>query len=537
MEQLNAWKEEDFTLPVENLFMASWFKDLATWFSKAIDGEIPYQNLQIDDLDSIYVAIEFFGEDKKDKINEKDINDWIQRIEEKLSRIDSLEKYIQNTSFTSSAAKTLYSESLKEYKNKFLMFREAIWIEAEKGWYKLDPVKKYHHQNEVEKLHKDIWWESKFDSVDDKLKFRKNRVQRSHDEVKIAYENKKDSLTDHEKYVVESYLWILFRKYSLNEKPYLIHEEKSSDQPLDDSMLNKLLSPTQQVLVFNAIIKLEQELNEKKWAIDPKKWKTKIDENSANMSANQSNEQINLPWKWDRETWKVIEKYGHEYALHWYTWMWSNTFLWPSFKWAKYLRHEEVHTYLKELVNNGSIQRLDDLNKILRLTDEKTRAILVCELYPAAEAEEILAAFSKLWLSELASMTPKKRVQRTNRFFPRDTPWHSDKDRVYLMEQKKVLDRYLESKSMVEFMEKLDFASRYKLNIEQYPLARQMESDLDIKDKYINKDHYTSRLLYRALEWNNTTPSHWSLDYLILQKWVDISELLSNVNNIINLKI
>ena len=509
---------KSFELPEANKVFAEKIESLVDWFSWLIDGEISYAQV---DKNWWRRAISFFGE-WEGIIEINDIDSFLDKVNNRLDDVNELSRFVAENFTWAQAA--LFQKSLVEYKDKFEMFTHAVWFEAQKWWYELPRDEFDYHLTCLQEGMKKIRGEPILSS--------KKRVQWVYDDVYTAYNLNQSKLSSEDLLVIDNFLLKLQKDHRLNPHQAIESATKKALNHLHPNIFENQIDATTQAKLFGEYLKKEQEINSSAWAFWWEKWRAAMKPNGKNLSVSQQLEQLNTPSVWFRPLDDSIEKIWHE-NKHVNSAKNSNEFFGLWFKWPKYLGTEEWRATLDQEVTKWNLQSLSDLDTLYKNSDEKTRALVVCETYGFDESVALIDIFIKLWLYEIGwvKRNPAARVLRSKRMWPLHMPYASSKDRVYLDGYEEVIEYLKESLSIEEMFDKLQLLNEYKVSIADLPLMQKIKEELNIKQSYLHQSHFISRRLWRNLEGldDNNIPK-WTLDELIYQISVDISDLLNIVD-------
>lgn len=453
-----------YTKDVQNT--KSGFTSPMGWILKYIKNE-----------DDLYINQDFF--EWKNEVFQNDIDELIEIFDVKLSEIKNLKKEVHDSDLKEVEKKFLIN-ALNSAWLKYIIFKSAVFLEAEKAGFILREEQRAFYLRRVNKLQGIVYW-PKISSVDSE----KNSVLY---ELVNLYEDNKSKLDEWEQSKYLEYLKILWYTW-LNKTINInlgIEENK-------DDLLNVFLSKDKIIELFEMLI----DLYDLKW------WTFFVDDKVWNFSVKKEKKQIILPWlKLENTSLKrILQLFDHEVWVHAIRWYNSSKTLNTNGDW--YLEVEEWIATFTELMFDEKIDNISVKPTEHHLTT------YVAENLNFEDTVKFLELYYKLLKPKNTSYDDIKKealdkTLRVKRFVSFKEPWANRKDVSYTRWQTQVVEYFQNSddETRLQFLKDFYFA---KLSFEDIWLVKEFKESLWIDENELKYPLWIGKILYKKLLWEKVT--------------------------------
>lgn len=451
----------DYTKDVQNV--KSGFVTPMWWIFKYIQEE-----------ESLYVNQNFF--EWKKIITESDIDDLKKLFDEKLHNIKNLKKEL-NESNLEDIEKKFILNSLNSIWLKYILFKNSVYLEAEKSWFNITSEQRVWYLYKVNRLQNIIYW-PEISSLD----LEKNSVL---DKLTQVYRDNNKKLDEDEKQFFLDFL---------NSFDFDDFEETFEHSIINPIALDKkYLSNDKIILLFEMII----DLYNLDW------WSIFLDQDVWSFSVKKEKKQIVLPSKkLEKISLKrILELFDHEIWVHAIRWFNSTQTLKTNGDW--YLEIEEWMATLSELLFDEKIE-----NIIVEPTIHHISTFFA-ENMNWKYTKKMLEIYFKMIKSKITSTEDIEkesldRMLRVKRFVSLNEKWANRKDVSYTRWQSQVVYYFQnnDTETKWQFIKDFYFA---KLSFEDIWLVKEFKESLWIDESELKYPLWIGKILYKKLLWEKIT--------------------------------
>jgi len=457
----------DYTEDIQNI--KSGFVSPMGWIFKYIQNE-----------DGLHINQDFFV--WKNIVSQNDIDELLKIFDEKLFEIKNLKKELKD-SLLQDVEKKFILNSLNWVWLKYMIFKSAVFLEAEKSGFDLIEEQRNFYLRRVNKLQTMVYW-PEISFIDSE----KSSVLR---ELNNIYETNNSKLDEWEKNTYLEYLKALWFSWINN-----ISINDTENTQNNNKLWEIFLSKEKVVELFEMLI----DLYDLKW------WTIFLDAKVWNFSVKKENKQIILPeLKLEKTSLKrIFQLFDHEVWVHAIRWFNSTKTLNTNGDW--YLEAEEWIATLSELMFD---EYIDDI-----LVEPTIHHITtyVAENLDFANTVKFLELYYKLSKPKSTSNEEIKkealdRTLRVKRFVSFNEKWANRKDVSYTRWQTQVVDYFQnnDSETRWKFIKDFYFA---KLSFEDIWLVKEFREKLWIDESELKYPLWIGKILYKKLLWEKIT-LHW----------------------------
>lgn len=488
-----------------------------------ITGAITYKTQEVNSLEN-YITKEFFNENNK-IINIQDIDTCIGFISRGYNNLKTILKDIQQDQVLSEEQKTYIINSIKDIQTRQLMIMNWVYIEAEKGGYKLDPKKRDVLKQRIKLLSEKIRGpnvsevkeekQSVLKEIDEKMESNKKRITNQEyktiinflNEQKFDFTNKnsKENLNwnnklSEKKISLDKYTMII--KMILEEiygiKPTLLISHNINFLSWEKNTDNSF-NQDKNIVYFKEWLNEKEKENFLKENNINEHFKINIDSDKKNMSAWANN--INIPYidnylELNIET--ILKKIEHELKHVFRARKSINTLPITTTKginnmdiveqerWFKNTNSTDIEEGIAKFSEEAIDCNIEDMNANIWYGHIAT---FIAEKYNFDDAKKLMTIYLKLdsFSDEAAEKEAETRIKRVKRFFPLDEPWAYGKETVYYRNKKNIIDlvKDLQIKWKREKLEELT-KSAYIAKIDE----ANIDGFWDVVKDWINEKDY-----------------------------------------------
>ncbi|MFZ2151220.1 MAG: hypothetical protein WAZ12_02545 [Candidatus Absconditicoccaceae bacterium] len=409
-----------------------------------------------------------------------------------VTKIDGIKSDLNNKLGIPPNLKEVYIKSLESMKNKFLMFKNALWIEGEKSGYILSDEERNIYYTNVLDLQKKVYGERVSDNP--------KEVKDTLDKLHILFEKNKGKLDEEEVNIFNNFLsrsdkdfsfsYIIKEKEQTEAKKDLVLEEKN----IDKSKLKKI---SQDIVNFYKNHFGEENTDLGKW---------NIIEQSGISSLNISGmkEEFRIPEDYENVDRKKITQTvaSHEIEQHLLGWDNNNRVLGKGFTSGGYDFISEGVAKINEDISLGKVNSIEDLIKLKEGVSIGIIGVFVCENYSYEDAVKILTIYNKLSSKDDEEKCKKKAidiVKRRKRFVPYNMPGSSIKDTLYQRGKNRVIDYLTEDSNLETAIKKYKDLNTFKFGPEELKYINEIKKELDVKDEELIYTLFIGRILHDKL--------------------------------------
>lgn len=451
----------DYTKDVQNV--KSGFVTPMWWIFKYIQEE-----------ESLYVNQNFF--EWKKIITESDIDDLKKLFDEKLHNIKNLKKEL-NESNLEDIEKKFILNSLNSIWLKYILFKNSVYLEAEKSWFNITSEQRVTYLYKVNKLQNIVYW-PEISSLD----LEKNSVL---DKLTQVYRDNNKKLDEDEKQFFLDFL------NSFDFDDFEETFDPSTKQSI--ALSKKYLSSDKVILLFEMVI----DLYNLDW------WTVFLDQDVWSFSVKKEKKQIVLPSKkLEKISLKrILELFDHEIWVHAIRWFNSTQTLKTNGDW--YLEIEEWMATLSELLFDEKIE-----NIIVEPTIHHISTFFA-ENMNWEDTKKMLEIYFKMIKSKIVSSEDIEkeafdRMLRVKRFVSLKEKWANRKDVSYTRWQSQIVEFFQnnDTETRWQFIKDFYFA---KLAFEDIWLVKEFRESLDIDESELKYPLWIGKILYKKLLWEKIT--------------------------------
>lgn len=421
-------------------------------------------------------------------INQQIINEKISIFNERINKIKNIKEEIENFEISKIEKKFLIN-ALDILELKFELFKESIYLEAEKAWFELSNNDRKIFLDEVNRI-QDLIYGPEISSVESEKAEILNLLSN------IFKENKCKISEDEAKY---------FNKFLWNFDYKKIDLIKNKD---NDNFTNKFLPKEKVIKIFETVINI----------YDLDWWVISL-ENVDNFSVKKDDKKILIPeWKIEKISLKrILQLIDHEIWVHWIRWFNSDLTLKTNWEW--YLEWEEWKATLTELLFDNKLEEVSVLPTIHHIST------FIAENYNFEDTKKILEIYYKLtWLDwDRAIIEANDKTIRVKRFVSLYEKWANRKDVSYTRWQKEVVE-YLQNASIEgikNFIKDFYFS---KLSLNDISLVPEFKKNIKYDESKLKYPLWIWQILYKKLLWrkiflenNSSSFNHWE-NKMVLQE-------------------
>lgn len=497
MNKPNLWKDQinevDYKEYLEKINQD--LEKIKDAYADPLDGILKY--------DKKWICTTFFGEIEWN-IDIEIITSKEKEIVDIVNKINWIKSDLNNKLWIPPNLKEVYIKSLESMKNKFLMFKNALWIEWEKSWYILSNEERNIYYKNVLDLQKKVYWER----VSDNPKEVKDTLEKLH----MLFEKNKWKLNEEEVNIFNSFLSGSDKDFSFS---YTIKEggqtEAKKDLVLEEKNIDrsKLKKIAQDIVNFYKNHFGEKNTNLGKW---------NIIEQSGISSLNISwmKEEFRIPEDYENVDRKKITQTvaSHEIEQHLLWWDNNNRILWKWFTGWWYDFISEWVAKINEDIALGKVNSIEDLKKLKEGISIWIIWVFVCENYNYEDAVKILTIYNRLSSKDDEEKCKKKAidiVKRRKRFVPYNMPWSSIKDTLYQRWKNRVIDYLTEDGSLETAIKRYKDLNTFKFWPEELKYINEIKKELNVKDEELIYTLFIWRILHDKLnKWKWSTKEYLS---------------------------
>lgn len=416
------------------------------------------------------------------EFKEREIDDIIHQIEE-------IQAWLAENEVPKSI-KIVYLKSLQAMRSKFLMFKNAIWIEWEKSWYKLTGKEREKYHDEVAKLQSKIYWERVSDNKDE--------VAGVLNKLHKLFNNNKEKLSEEYWNVFENFLWDCDKKYGFHYVKQNTVTKKTEDKGTIEE--KKDIDPEKLKKISKHVINFY-----KNYYQNLEDWNVIKQTKAEALNVSWMREEFWIPAKYenvgDEKVTKVV--IPHEIEQHLLQWDNTNRILGKGFSCGWYDFISEWVAKINEDIASGKVNSLKDLKWLKEWASIWLISVFICENYNYDDAVKILTAYYRLSSNDDYKKCRKKaetNVRRRKRFVPYDRPWASVKDTLYQRWKNRVIDYLTEDNSLQEAIERYKELNTFKFWPEELKYIDDIKKELNIEDKDLIYPLFIWRILHDKLQ-------------------------------------
>lgn len=454
-------------------------------FADPLDGLLKY--------DENWICTTFFWNKKsRISITKKYIDNKEKEIYDIIQQIEQIETWLKSNENVPWILKKVYSKSLQAMKNKFLMFKSAVWIEWEKSGYKLTDQEREEYSKQVADLQVKIYWERVSDN--------KNEVNGILYNLHTLFNENKDKLNGEYRKIFEKFLedsdknhWFMYTKKDVVTK---INGNENGTQ-------ERNISPEKMEIISRSIIDFYKNFFWEKHS-DLKDWKVVEQDEADALNVSWIREELWIPSKYDNvDNDKITQVViAHEIEQHLLQWDNTNRILWKWFSCGKFDWISEWVAQINEDIASGKVNSLQDLKWLKDDAGIWNISVFICENYNYEDAVKILTAYYILTSNddhEKCEENAKKNVKRRKRFVPYNMPWASLKDTLYQRWKNRVIDYLTEDDSLEKTIERYKDLNTFKFWPEELKYIDKIKEELNVKDEDLIYPLFIWRILHDKL--------------------------------------
>lgn len=454
----------DYTNDVQNT--KSGFASPMWWIFKYIQNE-----------DDLYVNQDFFK--WKNVVSQNNIDELIEIFDIKLSEIKNLKKEVYDSDLKEVEKKFLIN-SLNWAGLKYMIFKSAVFLEAEKSGFTLTEEQRNFYLRRVTKLQSMVY-SPEISSIDSE----KESVL---EELNSLYWTNNSKLEEWEKNTYLEYLKILWYTWTNYAIRINLWNKESKD-----NLSEIFLSKEKVIELFEMLI----DLYDLKW------WTVFVDDKVWNFSVKKEKKQLIVPESKLEKTpiKRLLQLFDHEVWVHMIRWFNSSKTLNTNGDW--YLEAEEWIATLTELMFDKKIDDISVEPTIHHITT------YVAENFDFDNTIKFLELYYKLLKPKNTSDDDIKkealdRALRIKRFVSLKDKWANRKDVSYTRWQTQVFDYFQnnDSETKWQFIKDFYFA---KLSFEDIWLVKEFRESLWVEENELRYPLWIWKILYRKLLWEKVT--------------------------------
>lgn len=431
----------------------------------------------IQNEDGLHINQDFFV--WKNIVSQNDIDELLKIFDEKLLEIKNLKKELKDSPLQDVEKKFILN-SLNWVWLKYMIFKSAVFFEAEKSGFELTEEQRNFYLRRVNKLQTMVYW-PEISSIDSE----KSSVLR---ELNNIYVNNNSKLEEWEKNTYLEYLKALWFWWISN-----ISINDSENTQVNNKLWDTFLLEETVVKLFEMLI----DLYDLKWwtiFVDAKVWK---------FSVKNVEKQIILPKsKLEKTSIKrIFQLFDHEVWVHAIRWFNLSKTLNTNGDW--YLEAEEWMATLTELMFD------EDIDNILVKPTIHHITTYVAENLDFANTIRFLELYYKLLKPKSTSSEDIKKealdwTLRVKRFVSFNEKWANRKDVSYTRWQTQVVEYFQNSdtEKRWQFLKDFYFA---KLSFEDIWLVKEFRESLWIDESELRYPLWIGKILYKKLLWEEVT--------------------------------
>jgi hypothetical protein len=368
----------------------------------------------IQEDENLFINQNFFG--WKNKVSQNDIDELLKTFDEKLSEIKNIKKELKDSDLQDVEKKFILN-SLNWAGLKYMIFKSAAFLEAEKSGFELTPDQRNFYLRRVNKLQSMVYW-PEISSIDSE----KTSVL---NELNDIYVNNISKLEEWEKNIYLEYLKTLWFSW--------INNNITKDKEVNNKLENIYLSKEKIIELFEMIIDL---YNLDWWSISL--------ENVWNFSVNLNDKEVILPeFKLEQTSLKrLFQLFDHEIWVHGIRW--DNSLKTLNTNWDWYLEVEEWFATFWELLFDQKTQNISIKPTLHHITT------YVAENLNFDDTVIFLELYYKLLKPKGTSSEDIKkealdRALRVKRFVSLKEKWANRKDVSYTNWQAQIVEYFQNS--------------------------------------------------------------------------------------------
>ncbi len=447
----------DYTKDVQN--SKSGFVSPMWWIFKYIQEE-----------ENLYINQNFF--EWKKVVRENDVDELLKIFDWKLDNIKNLKKELLNSELLEVEKKFILN-TLNSIWLKYILFKNSVYLEAEKAWFQITSEQRLSYLSKVNRLQNIIYW-PEISSLDSE----RNSIL---DNLAELYRENNDKITEDEKQLFLDFL----NSFDFDdfEETYDLTTKESDD------LTKKFLVKDKVVLLFEMII----DFYNLDW------WTVSLDNDVWSFSVKKEKKQIVLPVKkLEKISLKrILELFDHEIGVHVIRWFNSSQTLKTNWDW--YLEIEEWMATLSELLFDKKIENIIVEPSIHHIST------FFAENMNWEDTKKMLEIYFKMTKSKITSNDDIEkealdRMLRVKRFVSLNEGWANRKDVSYTRWQSQIVN-YLQTSDR---QNKLNFLRDFyfsKLSFTDIHLVSEFRDKLNINENQLKYPLWIWKIIYKKLLW------------------------------------
>lgn len=439
-----------------------------------------------------YNASPFYVARLWNRLTKKNIEFKEKEIDDIIHQIEQIEDWLVKNEKVPWILKKVYKKSLNAMKNKFLMFKSAVWIEWEKSGYKLTDAEREKYRKQVADLQSKIYWKRVSDE--------KNEVNGVLNNLHTLFNENKDKLKEEYRDIFQDFLdnsdekyWFKYKKKEIEEN---VCDVKSTPQ-------EKYIDPKKMEAISKSVLNFyknyfwEEHSDLKDWKVVEQDW---VD--SINIS--WMREELWIPSNYDNvDNDKITQVIiAHEIEQHLLQWVNTNRILGKWFSCGRYDWISEWVARINEDIASGKVNSIEDLKWLKDEASIWTISVFICENYNYDDAMKILTAYYKLSSDdsdEDCIVKAKKDVKRRKRFVPYNMPWSSVKDALYQRWKNRVIDYLTQDDIFENAIKRYKDLNTFKFGPDELKYIDEIKEKLNINEKDLIYPLFIWRILHDKL--------------------------------------
>ena len=438
-----------------------------------------------------YNASPFYVARLWNRLTKKEIEFKEKEIDDIIHQIEQIEDWLMKNETVPWILKKVYKKSLIAMKNKFLMFRSAIWIEWEKSGYKLTDDEREKYSKQVADLQAKIYWERVSDN--------NHEVNGVLNNLHALFNKNKDKLDEKYQKIFQDFLensdknhWFEYKEKEVIKKV----SGKKGTTPEKNIDPQKMKAISESVLNFYKTY-FEEHSDLKDWKVVEQKW-------ADALNISWPREELWIPSKYDNvDNDKITQVViAHEIEQHLLQWDNTNRILWRWFSCGKYDWISEGVAKINEDIASGKVNSIEDLKWLKDEASIWTISVFICENYNYDDAVKILTAYYKLSSNdsdESCIDKAKQNVKRRKRFVPYNMPWSSIKDTLYQRWKNRVIDYLTEDDILENAIKRYKDLNTFKFGPDELKYIDEIKEKLNVNEKDLIYPLFIWRILHDKL--------------------------------------
>lgn len=376
-------------------------------------------------------------------VTQRDIDNATIFLNSYLQEFKRLAKEVRESTFLNDVQKKLFIWTLKAFGLKIILFKNAVYIEAEKWWYELNDKDKQQYLRNIEKIEKLVYWpkisENK-DEIDAIMTWLEDLYQKNKDTISLEDQQYFSLFLDKFPWRITATKQISINKnrlWKLNQENLAKLFHKWLNMYGIQSNIVKISEKIAEIKNDDWILYLplknpstwEERLKEDLEAIYENFWykndilKIKINKCAA-IEVDIPGNEINIPSSTNYySVIRSLELLSHEIVTHAFTWtnkknkfnLESDTYL-ELQEWIAMLNEKAVTTDITNISVDPTIHHI---------------STFIGENYNTTDTNYLLQIYYKLNGKKNFQSLAKNRTERVKRFHANDQKWANWKDIVY----------------------------------------------------------------------------------------------------------